>query len=53
MQDYLMCMMPSLAFGVIALVTFSVLISTGVALFRAIDITKRILYGFLLITRLM
>ncbi|GMY24269.1 hypothetical protein FCV25MIE_19518 [Fagus crenata] len=48
LQDYLMNMRPSLAFGVIALVTFSVLICTGVALSHAIDIAKRILYGFLL-----
>ena len=42
LQDYLMNMRPSLAFGVIALVTFSVLISTGVGLFHAIDVAKRI-----------
>uniref|UniRef100_A0A7N2KW37 Uncharacterized protein n=1 Tax=Quercus lobata TaxID=97700 RepID=A0A7N2KW37_QUELO len=42
LQDYFMNMRPSLAFGVIALVTFSVLISTGVGLFHAIDVAKRI-----------
>ncbi|KAL0015479.1 hypothetical protein SO802_002548 [Lithocarpus litseifolius] len=41
LQDYLMNMRPSLAFGVIALVTFSVLITTGVGLFHAIDVAKR------------
>jgi len=47
LQGYIMNMRPSLAFGVIALVTFSVLISAGVGLFQAIDIVKRIYMGFL------
>ena len=47
LQGYIMNMRPSLAFGVIALVTFSVLISAGVGLFHAIYIVKRIYMGFL------
>uniref|UniRef100_A0A7N2KWB4 Uncharacterized protein n=1 Tax=Quercus lobata TaxID=97700 RepID=A0A7N2KWB4_QUELO len=43
LQRYLMNMRPGLAFGVIAFVTFSVLISTGMVMFHAIDISKKIL----------
>jgi hypothetical protein len=48
LQNFLMSTRPSLAFGLIALVILSVLISSGVALYHAIEIAKRILSGFLL-----
>ncbi|KAE8022027.1 hypothetical protein FH972_007867 [Carpinus fangiana] len=47
LQNFLMSTRPSLAFGLIALVILSVLISSGVALYHAIEIAKRILSGLI------
>ncbi|XP_048229680.1 uncharacterized protein LOC125370068 [Ricinus communis] len=46
LQNYLMNVRPSLALGTLALVTFSVLISSGVVLFHALEIAKGIISGF-------
>ncbi|XP_040999504.1 uncharacterized protein LOC121245532 [Juglans microcarpa x Juglans regia] len=43
LQNYLMNTRPGLAFGMVAVVFLSVLISSGVALIHAIEIAKRIL----------
>ncbi|KAG7986094.1 hypothetical protein I3843_03G062700 [Carya illinoinensis] len=43
LQNYLMNTRPGLAFGMVALVFFSVLISSGVAFIHAMEIAKRIL----------
>ncbi|KAG6720449.1 hypothetical protein I3842_03G062300 [Carya illinoinensis] len=43
LQNYLMNTRPGLAFGMVALVFFSVLISYGVAFIHAMEIAKRIL----------
>ncbi|XP_050253602.1 uncharacterized protein LOC126699694 [Quercus robur] len=45
LQSYLMSIRPSLALGMVALVTLSVPISTGVVLFHIIEMAKRILSG--------
>ncbi|KAB1211263.1 hypothetical protein CJ030_MR6G021547 [Morella rubra] len=46
LQNYLMSLRPTAAFGMVALVTAAVLVSSGVTLFHAIEIGKRILPGF-------
>lgn len=43
LQNYLMSVRPSLALGMVALVSLSVPISTGVVLFQAIEIAMRAL----------
>ncbi|KAG2715077.1 hypothetical protein I3760_03G059700 [Carya illinoinensis] len=43
LQNYLMNTRPGLAFGMVALVFFSVLIASGVAFIQAIEIAKRFL----------
>jgi len=46
LQNFLISTRPSFALGIVALVILSVLISSGVALLHAIEIAKRILFGF-------
>ncbi|XVF71496.1 hypothetical protein PTKIN_Ptkin12aG0042200 [Pterospermum kingtungense] len=46
LQNYLMNIRPSLAFGIMALLTFSVPISTAIFLFRGLAIAKGIFPGF-------
>lgn len=43
LQNFLMHTRPGLAFGMVALVFFNVLVSSGVALIHAIKIVKKIL----------
>jgi hypothetical protein len=48
LQSYLMSIRPSLALGMVALVTLSLPISSGVVLFQMIEMAKGILSGCML-----